>query len=157
MRDRNGNAYYTSPNGTNCNQVYSTSWNVDAPGNDITYLTRVRRENCEQYCTNNPNCGGFAWNRSNDNSCWIKSGKLTNTTGNKKRILIRKTVDTSKCIYFLNLQNDGNMCIYRGTPNTTNITNIWCSYTNGRQQESNQNYSLATPEKHFFSYQINRM
>ena len=143
VRDRNGNSYYTSPNGTNCNQVYSTTWNQDAPGNDITYLSRVRRENCEQYCTNNPNCGGFAWNRSTDNSCWIKSGKLTNTRGHNQRILIRKTVDTSKCIYFLNLQNDGNMCIYRGTPNTTNITNVWCTYTNGKQQEANQNYSLA--------------
>jgi hypothetical protein len=143
VRDRNGTAYYTSPNGTNCNQVYSTSWNIDAPGNDIRYVSGVRRENCEQICNDIPNCGGFAWNRSNDNSCWLKSGKLTNTTGNKKRILIKKTVDTSKCIYFLNLQNDGNMCIYRGTPNTTNITNIWCTYTNGRQQRTNENYTLA--------------
>ena len=141
--DSSGRPYFTSPNGTNCNQVYSTSWNVDAPGNDITYLRGVRRENCEQYCTNNPNCGGFAWNRSTNNTCWIKSGKLTNITGNKNRILIKKTVDTSKCIYFLNLQNDGNMCIYRGTPNTTNITNIWCTYTNGRQQKTNENYTLA--------------
>jgi len=141
--DSSGRAYFISPNGTNCKQVYSTSWNVDAPGNDITYLSRVRRENCEQYCDNNPSCGGFAWNRSTDNSCWIKSGKLTNVSGNNKRILIRKTVDTSKCIYFLNLQNDGNMCIYRGTPNTTNITNIWCTYTNGKQQETNKNYSVS--------------
>jgi hypothetical protein len=142
--DSSGRAYFISPNGSNCNQVYSTSWNVDAPGNDITYLSRVRRENCEQYCTNNPNCGGFAWNRSTDNSCWIKSGKLNNYVyRSNNRILIKKTVDTSKCIYFLNLQNDGNMCIYRGTPNTTNITNIWCTYTNGKQQESNTNYSVA--------------
>jgi len=140
--DSNGNAYYTSPNGTNCNQIYSTSWNIDAPGNDIRYVTGVRRENCEQLCNDNPNCGGFAWNRSTDSSCWLKSGKLTNTTGNNQRILIKKTVDTSKCIYFLNLQNDGNMCIYRGTPNTTNVTNIWCSNTSGRQQETNKNYSV---------------
>ena len=141
--DSSGRAYFISPNGTNCNQVYSTTWNQDAPGNDITYLSRVRRENCEQYCNDNPNCGGFAWNRSTDSSCWIKSGKLTNTRGNNQRILIRKTVDTSKCIYFLNLQNDGNMCIYRGTPNTTNITNIWCTYTNGKQQKTNENYPLS--------------
>jgi hypothetical protein len=141
--DSSGRAYFISPNGTNCNQVYSTSWNVDAPGNDITYLSRVRRENCEQYCDNNPSCGGFAWNRSTDNSCWIKSGKLTNVSGNNRRILIRKTVDTSKCIYFLQIQTDGNMCIYRGTPYTTNITNVWCSNTSGRQQEANTNYSVS--------------
>jgi hypothetical protein len=141
--DSSGKAYFTSPNGTNCNQVYSTSWNIDAPGNDITYLTRVRRENCEQYCNDNPNCGGFAWNRSTDSSCWIKSGKLTNTRGNNQRILIRKTVDTSKCIYFLNLQNDGNMCVYRGTGPSDNQGLIWSSNTQGKQQQSNPVYAAV--------------
>jgi len=141
--DSNGNVYYTSPNGTNCNQVYSTSWGIDAPGNDIIYLPRVRRENCEQYCTNMPICGGFAWNRSTDNSCWIKHGKLTNTKGHNQRILIKKTVDTNACISFLNLQNDGNMCIVGKTKSNEVLKTIWCTYTNGRQQEPNTNYPLA--------------
>jgi hypothetical protein len=149
--DSNGTAYFTSPNGASCEQVYSTSWNVDAPGNDISYRTNVRRENCEQICNDDPNCGGFAWNRSTDNSCWLKSGKLTNTTGNNKRILIRKTVDTSKCNYFLALQTDGNMCIYKGEPNTSNIVGIWCTYTNGRQQKPNVNYTL-TKSKYGMSF-----
>jgi hypothetical protein len=143
VNDSKNNTYYRSPNGTNCNQVYSTSWNIDAPGNDITYLSHVKRENCEQYCNDNPNCGGFAWNRTTDNSCWIKSGKLSNTSNNNNRILIKKTVDTSECKYFLTLQNDGNMCIYKGTPNTANTTNIWSSNTSGRQQETNKNYPVA--------------
>lgn len=142
VNDSSGKPYFTTPNGTNCNQVYSTSWNIDSPGNDITYVTKVRRENCEQICNDNPNCGGFAWNRKTDNACWIKSGKLTYNVKNKERILIKKTVDTSKCKYFLDLQNDGNMCIYKGEPNTKSPINIWCSNTSGRQQQSNRKYSL---------------
>jgi len=139
----NGTPYYTSPNGTNCDQVYNQSDNTDAPGNDISYRTNVNITNCEQICTSDPNCGGFAWNKSTNSSCWIKAGRLNNTNRHNQRILKKKTVDTSKCIYFLNLQNDGNMCIYRGTPNTTNTTNIWCSNTSGRQQEANPNYSVS--------------
>jgi hypothetical protein len=140
--ESNGTAHYTSPNGTNCDQVYSTSWNLDAPGNDISYRTNVRRENCEQICNDDPNCGGFAWNRSTDNSCWLKTGSLNNIVRNNKRILIKKTVDTSQCNYFLALQTDGNMCIYKGDPNK-NLGGIWCTMTNGKQQIPNVNYSLA--------------
>ena len=141
--DSTGKSYFTTPNGTNCNQIYSTSWNIDAPGNDIRYVTGVRREKCEEICNSISNCSGFAWNRSNNNSCWLKSGKLSNITKNNKRILIKKTLDTSKCIYFLDLQNDGNMCIYKGEPNSRDLTNIWCSNTSGKQQKQNENYTVA--------------
>jgi hypothetical protein len=140
VRDGNNNIYYTTPNGTDCTQRYSTSWNIDAPGNDISYRTNVRRENCEQICNDDPSCSGFAWNRNTDSSCWLKAGRLSNTENNNQRILIKKTVDTSKCKYFLQLQTDGNMCIYRGEPYTSNITNIWCSNTNGKQQKPNGKY-----------------
>jgi hypothetical protein len=35
------------------------------------------------------------------------------------------------------------MCIYKGIPNTPNNTYVWCSFTNGKQKLSNENYSLA--------------
>lgn len=140
--DSNGKPFWTSPNGKNCEQVYSTTWNQDAPGNDISYLLRTTEANCINVCNNNPNCGGFAWNRSNNNSCWIKSGKLSNLRHNNQRILKKKTVDTSQCNYFLILQNDGNMCIYRGDPNK-NLGAIWCTMTNGKQQLANTNYSVS--------------
>jgi len=140
IRDSNNIVYYTTPNGTDCTQKYSTSWHIDAPGNDISYKTNVRRENCEQICNDNENCSGFAWNRDTDSSCWLKAGNLSNTEKNDRRILIKKTVNTSKCKYFLILQDDGNMCIYRGEPKTSNTTNIWCSNTNGKQQKVNGKY-----------------
>jgi hypothetical protein len=140
--DSNGNAYYTSPNGTSCDQVYSTSWNTDAGGNDLSYRTNQTVDSCKNICNNTQNCTGFAFNTSTKNSCWIKTGKLSNTTKNKARTLYKKTVDTSQCNYFLALQTDGNMCIYKGEPNK-NLGGIWCTMTNGKQQIPNVNYSVA--------------
>lgn len=40
--------------------------------------------------------------------------------------------------YYLILQDDGNMCIYRGTgPNDKQGGSIWCTMTNGKQQTPN--------------------
>ena len=39
--------------------------------------------------------------------------------------------------YFLILQDDGNMCIYKGSGPSDNQGAIWCSNTNGQQRESN--------------------
>ena len=140
--DSNGTAYYTSPNGTNCDQVYSLSSNIDAGGNDLSYQTNQSVDSCKTICNNTPNCTGFAFNKETNNSCWIKTGALSNTSNSNIRDLYKKTVDTSQCDYFLILQNDGNMCIYKGDPNK-NLGAIWCTMTNGRQQIPNVNYSLA--------------
>lgn len=39
--------------------------------------------------------------------------------------------------YFLILQDDGNMCIYLGSGPNDNQGEIWCSMTNGKQQQGN--------------------
>jgi hypothetical protein len=140
--DSNGTPYYTSPNGTNCDQVYSTSLNIDAAGNDLSYQTNQTVDSCKTICNNTPNCNGFAFHTGTNNSCWIKTGSLSNTSNNDQRTLYKKTVDTSNCDYFLALQTDGNMCVYKGEPNK-NLGGVWCTMTNGRQQISNVNYSLA--------------
>ena len=43
--------------------------------------------------------------------------------------------------YFLILQDDGNMCIYRGSSPADNSGLIWSSETKGNQQDPNANYS----------------
>jgi hypothetical protein len=43
------------------------------------------------------------------------------------------------CQFFLILQDDGNMCIYRGTGPNDNQGGIWCSSTSGKQQSPNPN------------------
>ena len=45
--------------------------------------------------------------------------------------------------YFLTLQDDGNMCIYRGTGPSDNQGYIWCTMTNGRQQKPNPKFAAA--------------
>ena len=45
--------------------------------------------------------------------------------------------------YFLILQDDGNMCVYRGTGPSDNQGAIWCTMTNGKQKIANPNYAAA--------------
>jgi len=45
--------------------------------------------------------------------------------------------------YFLILQDDCNMCVYRGTGPSDNQGAIWSSGTNGKQQQPNPSYAAA--------------
>jgi len=45
--------------------------------------------------------------------------------------------------YFLILQDDGNMCIYKGSGPQDSQGNIWCSGTNGKQQKPNPNFKAS--------------
>ena len=45
--------------------------------------------------------------------------------------------------YYLYLQDDGNMCVYRGQGPNDNQGAIWCSQTNGKQQQPNPNFTAA--------------
>ena len=47
------------------------------------------------------------------------------------------TTDTPETSYFLILQDDGNMCIYQGSGPNDNQGYIWCTMTNGQQQQGN--------------------
>jgi hypothetical protein len=143
--DSNGNVFYTTPNNSvNCTQInYSSSVNVDAPGNDLGFFSGQTVDSCKRLCNDRPQCNGFAWNKSDNRSCWLKTGKLNNVRKNRARIMYNKVVNTNNCVFFLVLQGDGNMCIYKGIPNTPNNRYVWCSFTNGKQKISNANYSVA--------------
>jgi len=86
--------------------------------------------------------GGF----TNDLSSAMKYGKASNCHTDKNGYpaggawsnSVYSTDQTSH--YFLILQSDGNMCIYRGSGPNDNQGEIWCSMTNGKQQVSNPNY-----------------
>ena len=45
--------------------------------------------------------------------------------------------------YFLILQDDGNMCIYKGSGPSDNQGFIWASGTNGQQKDANSNFTSA--------------
>ena len=55
------------------------------------------------------------------------------------------------CNFFLILQDDGNMCLYRGTSPMDNQGTIWCSQTNGQQKEPNPDW-VATKGKNGLNY-----
>lgn len=45
--------------------------------------------------------------------------------------------------YFLILQDDGNLCIYRGSGPNDNQGYVWCAMTNGKAQKANPAYAAA--------------
>jgi hypothetical protein len=50
---------------------------------------------------------------------------------------------TPSSAYFLILQDDGNLCIYRGSGPNDNQGAIWCAMTNGKQQKPNLQYAAS--------------
>ena len=87
--------------------------------------------------------------------CWLASnidnirqyGKATNCTkisdgtysGGGWSNAIYSLDSTS--FYYLVVQDDGNMCIYRGSGPDDNQGDIWCSWTNGQQKKPNPAYA----------------
>ena len=53
------------------------------------------------------------------------------------------TNGTFPCQYFLILQDDGNMAIYKGTPSSIEGDAVWASGTNGQQQFPNPNWAAS--------------
>jgi hypothetical protein len=45
-----------------------------------------------------------------------------------------------ECKFYLILQDDGNLCIYKGTDPSNNKGSVWCSQTNGKQKMANPNW-----------------
>ena len=45
--------------------------------------------------------------------------------------------------YFLILQDDGNLCLYKGTGPNDNQGTIWCAMTNGQQQKPNPAFAAS--------------
>lgn len=86
--------------------------------------------------------GGF----SNDINGVVKYGKASNCTsrdgipgGGPWSNAVFSTDQTINS--FLILQDDGNMCVYRGTGPNDNQGAIWCSKTNGKQGQKNSNFT----------------
>ena len=87
---------------------------------------------------------------SNNLSQTTQYGKATNCTkisdgswsgGGWSNAVYNATQPQSN--YFLILQDDGNMCIYRGTNPNDNQGKIWSTSTKGKQQVANQNVAAS--------------
>ena len=78
--------------------------------------------------------GGIATNCSNDSSGNVFGGGWSNAMYGAQ--------PGFAC--FIALQSDGNMCIYRGQGGNDNQGEIWCSNTNGQQQDANPTWVSST-------------
>jgi hypothetical protein len=113
--------------------IQATNWNGDGmsqcyAGNDVTQATSYgKATNCVIY-DDMPGGGG-----------WSNAVYSTNSSTGSN--------------YFLILQDDGNMCIYRGTGPTDNQGLIWSSNTLGKQQDPNPLFS-ATKGKYGKNYLV---
>ena len=84
-----------------------------------------------------------------------KCGNVTKsgTVNAGQNINFNCTTEMSKCNFFLTLQDDGNMCIYRGTGPQDSKGSVWCSNTNGKQQSANPAWvaTLGDTRKNYMS------
>ena len=124
-------------------------------GNQVYDLTK-----CQQTATDNGAAPYFGLQNSTSGTnaqCWLSSnidgirkyGKATNCTklsdgtysgGGWSNAIY--SLDPSS-FYYLILQDDGNMCIYRGSGPDDYQGTIWCAMTNDKQQKPNPDYAAA--------------
>jgi hypothetical protein len=150
-----GSIIYETTKDKTCTKSYSISNKTDAKGNDIKKLSGTTLDNCKKTCYDNPQCAGFAMNNSTNSECWIKSN-ISKTSKKSNRDLYTKLPtksNISNCVFFLTLQSDGNLCIYRGNSPQNNKGGgaVWCSMTNGKQQQANSDW-LSTKGKYGKSF-----
>jgi len=81
-------------------------------------------------------CGGGAF----------KKGQISGGTN----INYDCSAEVSRCTFFLLVQNDGNLCLFRGTPENF-MENIWCSKTFGGQKAANPDW-VSSKGKYGRSY-----
>ena len=158
-----GQSVYSSPGGNPSN--YLGCYNDCYQGRGLpTYLGNGKNYSSCQSAAQSGNWSyfGLQFTQANGTSeCWVgndisngtKMGKANNCTvvngvnvgGGCSNAIYNNKSATSN--YFLILQDDGNMCVYRGTGPNDNQGYIWCTMTNGKQQSANPNM-VATKGKY---------
>lgn len=84
-------------------------------------------------------CGGNSFSRN-----------LTPAEG-QTMILDCKDYMQTNCQFFLILQDDGNMCLYKGKDPSDQKDAVWCAMTNGKQKDSNPDW-VASKGKYGRNY-----
>ena len=158
-----GQAVYSTPGGNPSN--YLGCYNDCYQGRGLpTYLGNGKNYSSCQSAAQSGNWSyfGLQFTQADGTSeCWVgnditngtKMGKANNCTvvsgvnvggGCSNAIYNNKQASSN---YFLILQDDGNMCVYRGTGPSDNQGYIWGTQTNGKQQSANPNV-VATKSKY---------
>ena len=143
LADDSGNTIWQSSetDPENCAIQYSFSELSDAPGNDLSHYTDTTLDNCQRLCTDNKDCYGVSMNSDSNNECWLKS-QFQNIKSSTNRSLYTKN-GKQNCTFVLILQDDGNLCIYQGTPDNLIKPAVWSTLTNGKQLHPNSDWEAS--------------
>jgi len=134
----------------NTDGTMSTFWGGSTWNNNYDSAFQYALQNGYQYFSiQAANASGYGQaGFSNDLSQATRYGKASNCSsvggyyvGGGWSNAIYSTNQTSN--YYIILQDDGNMCVYRGTGPNDNQGGIWCTMTNGKQQSANPIYAAA--------------
>jgi hypothetical protein len=132
-------------NSSGCEQEFSIAESSDCARNDLAHLTNTNLEKCKQRAFSNPRAAGFVMN-DNGKECWIKS-KIVSVRDRDGRTIytIVKEESQSKCHFYMILQPDGNLCIYKGLDpaHYEGGFGLWCAMINGQQKDSNPAWMAA--------------
>lgn len=116
------------------NMLKQSNWTynplTDWSGKDPAYC-------CSKMVNYSYQCGGGEF----------KTGEISGGTN----INFDCSSEVSNCVFYLILQDDGNLCLYRGTDPSNNKGLIWYSNTNGKQKSINPDW-LATKGKYGRNY-----
>jgi len=116
------------------NMLNQTNWTynplTDWTGQDPAYC-------CSKTLNYSYQCGNGAF----------KTGEINGGTN----INFDCTTEVSNCVFFLILQDDGNLCLNRGSDPSENKGTIWCSNTNGQQKSINSDW-VSTKGKYGRNY-----
>jgi hypothetical protein len=163
VNDASNKAIWVSGNNSGLVSNYYGCYNDCSLGRGLpSYTGWANIDSCRDIAVKNKaKYYGLQWTQSNGLSeCWIGNdldrarmmGKANNCRklngnfvgGGCSNAVYSTYFDSNTIISsFLILQDDGNMCIYRGTSPDDNQGFIWCTSTNGKQKEKNSNFSAA--------------
>ena len=124
-----------------CEIQYSFTDKSDASGDDMFHSSNITLDECKRICTDNPQCYGISMNSQSNNECWLKSQFRTIGPSND-RALYQKLAQPV-CKFVLILQDDGNLCMYKGTPDNMIQPAVWCSMTYGKQSQPNVDWQAS--------------
>jgi hypothetical protein len=71
--------------------------------------------------------------------------------GEGQNVIFDCSSEVKNCVFYVVLQNDGNMCLYRGVDPNDNKGAIWCTMSNGKQKSINPNW-VASKGKYGRNY-----
>jgi hypothetical protein len=138
VTNTDGKIIFQTPANSDCVVTYTSTPKMNAPGNDYTMFTGKTPETCQAECDAIDGCYGIALNNGN---CWPKY-KFENWYDDSGTTMYQRTTpgDAALCKFYCILQGDGNLCIYKGADPSAQNESVWCSMTNGKQQDANSNW-----------------